>query len=82
MGFTACPGLFLFLAVIGLFMSRNCPMRDLFGMVENNHNRIMKKIEMTIEQAQDVRDDYAQEIVIRYLLCLIARYDDRREYVD
>lgn len=57
-------------------------MRDLFGMVENNHNRIMKKIEMTIEQAQDVRDDYAQDIVIRYLLCLIARYDDRREYVD
>lgn len=42
----------------------------------------MKKIEKTTEQAQETRDDYAQEVVIRYLLGLIARYDDRREFVD
>ena len=57
-------------------------MRALFEMAENSHNKRMKQIELTIEQAQDMRDDYAQEIVIHYLLGLIARYDDRREYVD
>ena len=81
MGF-GLSGAFLFLAVIGLLMSRNCPFSGLFERVENKDNKSMKKIEMTIKQAQDVRADYAQEIVIRYLLGLIARYDDRREYVD
>ena len=65
-----------------MFMSRNCPFPGLFERVENKDNKSMKKNEMIIEQAQDMRDDYAQEIVIQYLLGLISRYDDRREYVD
>lgn len=71
-----------FLAEIVPFVSRNCHFPGLFERVENTDNRSMKKIEKTTEQAQELRDDYAQEIVINYLLGLISRYDDRREYVD